>query len=68
LTICATDTCLAGTTALVNNNGPGIAGNPTPPGLPLFTGPIANPELETFSNLLLVGEPGGFPIYNESLH
>jgi len=66
LTICATDTCLAGTTALVNNNGPGIAGSPTPPGLQLFTGPIANPELETFSNLLLVGEPGGFPIYNES--
>jgi hypothetical protein len=66
LTICTGATCIAGSTALVNNNGPGIAGSPTPPGLPLFTGPIANPELETFSNLLLVGEPGGSPIYNES--
>jgi hypothetical protein len=58
LTVCATDTCFAGTTALVNNNGPSNE--------QLFSGTLANPSLETFSNLLLVAEPGGDPVYDES--
>jgi len=60
LTICETATCIAGTTALVNNNGPANG--------QLFIGTAlsAHPELETFSNLLLVSEPGGDPVYHEA--
>jgi hypothetical protein len=48
----------AGSTVLVNNNGPG--------NLQLFTGTLENPTLETFSNLQLLQESAFGPQYNEA--
>jgi hypothetical protein len=47
-----------GSTLLVNNDGPGAE--------QLFTGPLANPTLETFSNLQLIETGFASPTLNEA--
>ncbi len=51
-------TILKGTTLLVNNGGPG--------NMPLFSGTLTSPTLDTFSNLLLVQYSFGSPVYDEA--
>ena len=57
LTICTGATCTAGS-VLVNNDGPGDE--------QLFTGSLASPELESFSDLQLAVANPGSPLYNEA--
>ncbi len=57
LTVCTGTVCAAGTT-LVNNNGPG--------GEQLFTGTLADPTLEEFSDLGLTEAGAGNPQYDEA--
>jgi hypothetical protein len=57
LVVCTGATCTPGS-VLVNNNGPGNE--------QLFTGTLANPTLETFSNLQLTVAGAGSPLYNEA--
>ena len=57
LTVCTGTVCAAGT-VLVNNNGPG--------GEQLFTGTLADPTLEEFSDLQLIEAGAGSPQYDKA--